>query len=148
MHYVPVASPNPPTTAIFRNFKKSTAPCKVHNMGPVHKNSRIRIQDPDTKPLVRAVWRIRGVYPWIPDPDPQHWLKGKMLWIRNTGYYIVIDFNPFRECTTTLRDCVPLLMNYDVLRSQFEWLINGDSIETDVQDNLGTQLTVLEKFLR
>ncbi len=33
MHYVPVAPPPPPTTAIFRNFKKSTAPCKVHNMG-------------------------------------------------------------------------------------------------------------------
>jgi hypothetical protein len=76
-------------------------------------------------------------------PDP-----GSQIRIRNTGYHIVIDFNPFRECTTTLRDCVPLLMNYDVLRSQFEWLINGDSIETHVQDNLGTQLTVLEKFLR
>jgi hypothetical protein len=68
--------------------------------------------------------------------------------VKNTGYHIVIDFNPFRECTTTLRDCVPLLMNYDVLRSQFEWLINGDTIVTHVQDNLGTQLTVLEKFLR
>ncbi len=33
MHYVPVAPPHPPTTAIFRNFKKSTALCKVHNMG-------------------------------------------------------------------------------------------------------------------
>ena len=90
------------------------------------KNSRIPIQDPDPKPLVRR----------------------KMSWIRNTYYHLVIDFIPFRECTTTLRDCVPLLMNYDVLRSQFEWLINGDSIETHVHDNLGTQLTVLEKFLR
>ncbi len=34
MHYIPVAPPPPPpTTAIFRNFKKSTALCKVHNMG-------------------------------------------------------------------------------------------------------------------
>jgi len=31
MHYIPVAPP--PTTAIFRNFKNTTAPCKVHNMG-------------------------------------------------------------------------------------------------------------------
>jgi hypothetical protein len=39
-------------------------------------------------------------------------------------------------------------MSYDVLRSQFEWLINGDSIVNHVQDNLGTQGNVLEKFLR
>ncbi len=32
-HYVPVTPPPPPTTAIFRTFKKSTAPYKVHNMG-------------------------------------------------------------------------------------------------------------------
>jgi hypothetical protein len=32
MHYVPVAPP-PQTTAIFRNFKKSTTTCKVHNLG-------------------------------------------------------------------------------------------------------------------
>ncbi len=34
MHYIPVATPPPPqTTAIFRDFKKSTAMCKVHNVG-------------------------------------------------------------------------------------------------------------------
>ena len=34
MHYIPVAPPPPPkTTAIFRDFKKSTAMCKVHNVG-------------------------------------------------------------------------------------------------------------------
>ncbi len=35
MHYIPVAPPppRPQTTAIFRNFKKSTAMCKVHNVG-------------------------------------------------------------------------------------------------------------------
>jgi hypothetical protein len=32
MHYIPVAPP-PQTTAIFRDFKKSTAMCKVHNVG-------------------------------------------------------------------------------------------------------------------
>jgi len=61
---------------------------------------------------------------------------------------LLISFNDFRECTTTLRDCVPLLMNYDVLRSQFEWLINGDSIIENVHDNLGMHLNVLEQFLR
>jgi hypothetical protein len=39
-------------------------------------------------------------------------------------------------------------MNYDVLRSQFEWLINGDSIIENVHDNLGMHLNVLEQFLR
>jgi hypothetical protein len=33
MHYIPVAPPPPQTTAIFRDFKKSTAMCKVHNVG-------------------------------------------------------------------------------------------------------------------
>ncbi len=33
MHYVRVPPPLPLTTAIFRTFKKSTAPYKVHNMG-------------------------------------------------------------------------------------------------------------------
>jgi hypothetical protein len=33
MHSGPVSPPPPQTTANFRNFKKSTAPCKVHNMG-------------------------------------------------------------------------------------------------------------------
>jgi hypothetical protein len=33
MHYIPVARPPPQTTAIFRDFKKSTAMCKVHNVG-------------------------------------------------------------------------------------------------------------------
>ncbi len=34
MHYVQVTPPpSPPTTAIFRTFKKSTAPYEVHNMG-------------------------------------------------------------------------------------------------------------------
>ena len=33
MHYIPVAPPLPQTTAIFRDFKKSTAMCKVHNVG-------------------------------------------------------------------------------------------------------------------
>jgi hypothetical protein len=32
MHYIPVAPPPPKTTAIFRDFKKSTAMCKVHNV--------------------------------------------------------------------------------------------------------------------
>ncbi len=31
MHYIP--PPPPQTTAIFRDFKKSTAMCKVHNVG-------------------------------------------------------------------------------------------------------------------
>ncbi len=35
MHYIPVAPlpPPPKTAAIFRDFKKSTAMCKVHNVG-------------------------------------------------------------------------------------------------------------------
>jgi hypothetical protein len=33
MHYIPVATLPPQTTAIFRDFKKSTAMCKVHNVG-------------------------------------------------------------------------------------------------------------------
>jgi hypothetical protein len=33
MHYVPLTPPPPQTTAIFRTFRKSTAPYKVHNMG-------------------------------------------------------------------------------------------------------------------
>ena len=33
MHYIPVVPPPPQTTAIFRDFKKSTAMCKVHNVG-------------------------------------------------------------------------------------------------------------------
>jgi hypothetical protein len=41
-----------------------------------------------------------------------------------------------------------LLMNFDVLKSQFEWLINGDLIIRIVHDNLGKHLKVLEQFLR
>jgi hypothetical protein len=39
-------------------------------------------------------------------------------------------------------------MNYEVLRSQFEWLINGDSIIENVNENLGIHLNVIEQFLR
>jgi hypothetical protein len=39
-------------------------------------------------------------------------------------------------------------MNFDALKSQFEWLINGDSIIRNVHENLGKHLKVLEQFLR
>jgi hypothetical protein len=42
---------------------------------------------------------------------------------------------------------VPLLANYDVLKSQFDWLTDG-GISRLVEQNLGRQLEHLELFLR
>ncbi len=46
MQYIPVAPPTPQTTANFRDFKKSTAMCKVHNVGLRYINTQREIFSP------------------------------------------------------------------------------------------------------
>jgi hypothetical protein len=61
---------------------------------------------------------------------------------------IVIIFY-LRNCPheTALKDWVPVLASYDVLKSQFDWLTDG-GISRLVEQNLGRQLEHLELFLR
>jgi len=53
----------------------------------------------------------------------------------------------FRNCTTSLKDCVPLLANYAALKAQFDWLTDG-GITRLVQQNLGSKLRDLEMYIR
>lgn len=53
----------------------------------------------------------------------------------------------FRESTKTLMESVPELADYKVLRSQFEWLMDGPICHL-VKQNLSLELADLELFLR
>lgn len=53
-----------------------------------------------------------------------------------------------RDCTTSLKEAVPLLTTYEPLKMQFNWLTNGDGISALVEENLGKHLNYLELYLR
>ena len=52
-----------------------------------------------------------------------------------------------RVSTSTIKEAVPELASYHVLRKHFEWLIDGP-ISHIVNTNLGPELKNLELFLR
>jgi hypothetical protein len=51
------------------------------------------------------------------------------------------------NCTTILKDAVPLLTTYESLKIQFDWLTDG-GISHVVEQNLARQLAQLEMYLR
>jgi hypothetical protein len=53
----------------------------------------------------------------------------------------------FRNCKTTLRDCVPVLGNFKALKAQFDWIVDGE-VSHLVKKNLGSELRNLEMYLR
>jgi hypothetical protein len=53
----------------------------------------------------------------------------------------------YRNCTNSLKDCVPLLTRYEALKDQFDWITDG-SISHLVDENLPHVLSHLEMYLR
>jgi hypothetical protein len=52
-----------------------------------------------------------------------------------------------RTSTTTLKEAVPEIGSYSLLKAQFDWLIDGQ-VSHLVQYNLGRELKNMEMFLR
>ncbi len=52
-----------------------------------------------------------------------------------------------RNCTTSLKECVPVLTSYSALKSQFDWVTDG-AISHLVDENLPRELRHLEMYIR
>jgi len=66
--------------------------------------------------------------------------------IRSSAEY-KFSLSNFRNCTTSLKECVPLLTSYAALKAQFDWLTDG-GISRLVDQNLGPKLKDLELYIR
>jgi hypothetical protein len=70
-------------------------------------------------------------------PDQHHCLKYKYL------FSLIIP----RNCTTALKECVPILATYEALKSQFDWLSEG-SVSKLIDQNLPIELGRMEMYVR
>jgi hypothetical protein len=52
-----------------------------------------------------------------------------------------------RNCTTALKECVPILATYEALKSQFDWLSDG-GVSKLVDQNLPIELGRMEMYVR
>ncbi len=88
------------------------------------------------------------------------WIGGKFITYCNVQFGpIVFFFNSrkfkirevllfnCRNCTGSLKECVPVLTTYDALKSQFDWVTDG-GVSHLVDENLPRELVNLELYLR
>jgi hypothetical protein len=68
----------------------------------------------------------------------------------NSSLVIKKNYNrlPFRRTSTSaLKDAVPVLADYKTLKSQFDWLFDGE-VSHLIFKNLGREIENIELFLR